>query len=117
MKERILVIESRSAKEHITLYNLNRMKANGTFKLAPKEAILNEWSINQKSLFIESLLLGIYLPSIYLVEDSNGVKHAYDGYNRIDALIGYESGEFKLTGLEVLVEHEGLSFKEIKPML
>lgn len=111
------MIESRSAKEHITLYNLNRMKANGTFKLAPKEAILNEWSINQKSLFIESLLLGIYLPSIYLVEDSNGVKHAYDGYNRIDALIGYESGEFKLTGLEVLVEHEGLSFKEIKPML
>lgn len=64
------------------------------------------WSQNQCSRFIESLLLGLPVPGIFLFKEADTGKHlVIDGQQRLKALLYFTEGifngkEFKLTGLE-----------------
>ncbi|NGM47919.1 DUF262 domain-containing protein [Rhodobacter sp. SGA-6-6] len=64
------------------------------------------WSQNQCSRFIESLLLGLPVPSIFLFKESDTGKHlVIDGQQRLKSLHLFSQGiingrEFALTGLE-----------------
>ena len=46
------------------------------------------WSTKDKSLFIESIILNIPIPSIYLSEDSKGNLIVIDGRQRLSTLFG-----------------------------
>lgn len=59
------------------------------------------WSRHQKDRFIESLLLGLPVPEIFLIAESSGRHLVLDGQQRLLALVDYFSGvtggrEFKL---------------------
>lgn len=64
------------------------------------------WSQNQCSRFIESLLLGLPVPGIFLFKEADSGKHlVIDGQQRLKSLLYFNSGlinakEFSLTGLE-----------------
>lgn len=64
------------------------------------------WSQNQSSRFIESLLLGLPVPGIFLFKEADSGKHlVIDGQQRLKSLLYFVSGiingkEFSLTGLE-----------------
>ena len=64
------------------------------------------WSQNQCSRFIESLLLGLPVPGIFLFKEADSGKHlVIDGQQRFKSLLYFNSGlinakEFSLTGLE-----------------
>lgn len=64
------------------------------------------WSLNQASRFIESLLLGLPVPGVFLFKEADGAKHlVIDGQQRLRSLQFFYDGvfqgrEFKLTGLE-----------------
>lgn len=64
------------------------------------------WSQNQASRFIESLLLGLPVPGIFLFKENDTGKHlVIDGQQRLKSLTHFYNGifngkEFKLTGLE-----------------
>lgn len=60
------------------------------------------WSRKNKSLFIESILLNIPIPSIYLSEDSKGNLIVIDGRQRLSTLFAYMNDEFPLSGLSIL---------------
>lgn len=64
------------------------------------------WSQNQCSRFIESLLLGLPVPGIFLFKEAESGKHlVIDGQQRLKSLLYFVEGvingkEFVLTGLE-----------------
>ncbi len=80
------------------------------------------WDTKKASKIIESILLSIPLPSIYLAE-SGEMQHVIDGQQRLTSLFSFIRGElpdnkpFFLSGLEVFPELNGKRFVELeKPM-
>jgi hypothetical protein len=77
------------------------------------------WSQRHASRFIESLLMGLPVPGIFLYKDSKTNRHlVVDGQQRLRTLQYFRSGlfidrAFKLIG--VRDEWEGLTYKELSP--
>lgn len=75
------------------------------------------WSQNQCSRFIESLLLGLPVPGIFLFKEADTGKHlVIDGQQRLKSLLYFNEGiingkEFTLTGLET--KFEGRTYKTL----
>ena len=77
------------------------------------------WDAKKSSRLIESALLDIPLPVIYLSEEKDGKEYVIDGQQRLTAFFSFMDGQFpdgrdfKLTGLKVFTELNRKSFKEI----
>lgn len=78
------------------------------------------WDKMRISLFIESLILNVPIPSILLASDEEKNKFlVIDGKQRLNAIISFISPEndghgTKLTGLNVLKELNGLNYAQLK---
>lgn len=77
------------------------------------------WDTKRKSKFIESLMLNIPIPSILLADDREKNEFIIiDGKQRLKAIVEFICPEnnnigFKLTGLEVLKELNGYTYKHL----
>jgi len=78
------------------------------------------WDAKKSSRLIESALLDIPLPVIYLSEEKDGKEYVIDGQQRLTAFFSFyrldefpDGIDFKLTGLKVFTELNRKSFKEI----
>ena len=77
------------------------------------------WDAKKASLLVESILLGIPIPIIYLAEDQNGHVNVIDGQQRLTSLFSFIDGKFpsgkvfKLTGLNVFTDLKGKTFQEL----
>ncbi len=60
------------------------------------------WKESHRSLFIESVLLGLPIPFMFFGNCENGKIEIIDGAQRIQTLNSFISGEFKLRGLKKL---------------
>ncbi|EDW9991545.1 DUF262 domain-containing protein, partial [Salmonella enterica] len=109
--------EVRIAKEQSSVFELLRREARGQLVLAPEFQRKVVWERKRQSELVESILMGIPIPLIYLFEDENGVRQIIDGKQRISALKLYVNDEFPLTGLTMLPELCGMKFSEIPPIL
>lgn len=67
----------------------------------------------ESSSLIESLLLGIPIPTVYLCEENDETYSVIDGQQRITSFVKYLKNEFALTGLKVLRDLNGKLFKEL----
>jgi len=98
----------------------------GTIKLDPEYQRRHRWSEETSSRLIESLILNIPIPLIYLSQDIdvdseiNEDEARYsviDGQQRLTAIINYLGNKFVLTGLDVLKELDGSYYKDLPPFL
>ena len=71
------------------------------------------WDDKQKSELIESIIMGIPLPLIYVKEDENGVYIIVDGRQRLTTLFEFMNNKLKLKGLKILSFLNGKDFKTI----
>ncbi len=77
------------------------------------------WDKVKSSRLIESALLGIPLPVIYLSEEQDGKIYVIDGQQRLTSFFSFIDGklpdgsEFKLSGLKVLKELNGNLYTEL----
>ena len=76
------------------------------------------WSKPQSDKFIESLLLGLPVPGIFLVKESSGVLLVLDGHQRLRTLSSFYEGvihgrEYKLN--KVQDRYSGLRYKDLAP--
>ena len=76
----------RIAKEQSSVFELLRKEKRGQVVLSPDFQRKDVWDRKHKSELIESVLMGIPVPLIYLFEDENGVRQIIDGKQRISAL-------------------------------
>ena len=65
------------------------------------------------SLLIESILIGIPIPIIYLCEEEEGIFSVIDGQQRIMSFTRFLKNEFALTGLSKLSSLNGSYFKDL----
>lgn len=88
-----------------------------------KELILNpdyqrlfRWSIRQQSRFIESILLGIPLPTIFVFQNEKGVWEIVDGVQRISTILKF-IGELRKINSEVKEDPSILESTKILPSM
>jgi hypothetical protein len=105
--------EVRIAKEQYSVFELLRKIEKGQLVLAPEFQREDVWNNPQRAELIESILLGIPIPLIYLFEDKRGIRQVVDGRQRITAIQKFFNGNFKFTKLKVLDDLNGKSFSEL----
>jgi len=69
--------------EIINMYERNELAISPAFQR------LFRWSDEQKTRFIESLLLGIPIPPIFVAEDKEGVWELVDGLQRVSTILSF----------------------------
>jgi hypothetical protein len=75
------------------------------------------WSSVQKSKLVESLLLNIPVPPIFLYENDAARYKVMDGQQRLNAVREFIAGEFALVGLTVLSPLNGLRYSRCPPRI
>jgi hypothetical protein len=105
-----------SVGELANLYTDNELIINPEFQR------LFRWDETRKTRFIESLLLGIPIPPIFVFQNDDGVWELVDGLQRISTLlqfmnilkgeIGEKLGPLVLNGTKLLPTLEGKRWKE-----
>lgn len=73
------------------------------------------WEVSRQSKFIESIILGLPIPLIFVAEiEDSGRLEIVDGSQRIRTLAAFLNDKFKLIRLETLTELNGLTFSQLK---
>ncbi|MGZ8173685.1 MULTISPECIES: DUF262 domain-containing protein [Methylobacter] len=100
--------------EPASVFQLKRRhdKTPPLIKLDPDFQRYGVWSQKQKSELIESILMGIPLPLVYVKEDDKGVYIIVDGRQRLTTLFQFMNHEFPLQNLTVLSDLNGAYFSE-----
>lgn len=75
------------------------------------------WSSAQKSRLIESLLLNIPIPPVFLYESDAARYEVMDGQQRLNAVREFIAGDFALTALQVLKPLNGLRYYRCPPRI
>lgn len=100
----------------VTVDELLFRMQHDTLHLSPYRNI--KWSMTVRSRFIESILLGIPVPPVYVSADNNGQWILIDGIQRIRTLnIFLSEASFILSGLEFFSELNGRKSGELTPLL
>lgn len=89
------------------------MAEKGSINLAPSYQRRDRWGAEKQSRLIESFIMNVPVPPVYLSEDEFGKYSVIDGKQRITAIKRFISGNLKLTGLIAIKELNGLSFGEL----
>lgn len=98
---------------------LHRRKQRGSLVLQASFQRQYVWDATKASRLVESALLGVPIPVIYLAEDADKTVSVIDGQQRLTAFFSFLEGKhpdgtaFKLKGLEVYAELNGKAFADL----
>jgi hypothetical protein len=87
--------------------------------IRPEYQRLFRWSNEQRSRLIESIILGLPIPPIFLIEGNNGVLELIDGLQRTSSVLQFldheaiNEPELVLTGCDIVPKLNGKRFKDI----
>ena len=85
--------------------------------VAPDFQRRQRWSIQKRSQLIESFLMNIPIPSVYLFEKEYNEYEVVDGRQRLDSIREYLSNGFALTGLSYWQELNRKRFDQLPPII
>jgi len=101
----------------ITLSQLREMVDANDIIVNPEYQRNYVYDDKRASLLVESILIGIPIPIIYLCEEDDGIYSVIDGQQRIMSFTRYLKNDFSLCGLTTLSALNGLFFRDLdKPM-
>ncbi len=107
--------EVRISRSQYSLLHLKRLyEDRGELVIDPEFQRNDVWSTRQRSELIESVLMGIPLPVIYLFESKDGKKQVVDGRQRITAIVDFLNDRIKLTDLKILRNLNGKTFSQLE---
>ena len=110
--------EIRIDKVRMSVFEFKRKyddPAKGNIVLNPDfQRDKGRWDTKQKSELIESILMGIPLPVIYLFQDERGIKQVVDGRQRLTCVAEFLDNKFKLEKLEILRSLNSKYFKDLE---
>ena len=93
----------------ISFGELINLYKNDELIIRPEYQRLFRWSQTQKTALIESILLSIPIPPIFVAEDENGVWELVDGLQRVSTFISF-FGDLKDEILEVEFQEETVNY-------
>lgn len=97
-------------------YNLQTIAglvADGRIDLSPSFQRRDRWDVKRRSLLIESFLMNVPLPPVFLNEDEYGQYSIIDGKQRLTTVSDFLTDKFELEGLGIFSEANGLRFSEL----
>lgn len=121
------IAKERTVKTQSIEYDLETLVKKiqkGIIKLDPDYQRRHRWSVDTSSRLIESLILNIPIPTIYLSQDvdvdTDTEESRYsviDGQQRLTAIFQFFNNKFELEGLKILAELNGSRYKDLPPFL
>ncbi len=105
------------SRDQYSAFELKRMvEETKELQLAPAFQRHRVWKIAQQRELIESVLMGIPIPVVYVFENENGLKQMVDGRQRVTTLIDYMNDRFTLNKLKMLPDFDGKKFSQLPPI-
>lgn len=92
---------------------LQMVKDKDVLNLSPNYQRRKRWNEAKRSQLIESLLMNIPIPPIFLYEQKYAKYEVMDGQQRLDAIRGFFQREFALTGLKQWPELNAKNYDEL----
>jgi hypothetical protein len=74
----------------------------------------DRWDVDKQSRFIESIIMNVPIPPVFLGEDQYGKYVVLDGRQRLTAIKDFLSNLFKLSGLKVWEDLNGQNYNELQ---
>lgn len=110
----------------IQLQELLRMLDEGQISVAPAYQRQFRWDTARCSQLIESLLLGIPIPNLFMATNEDNTWEAVDGVQRLSAIVKFAGSEtlrerlklgraLTLEGLQKIGRFNGMTFEELPP--
>lgn len=84
-----------------------------SYKMAPEYQRRHRWSIDQKSRLIESLIMNVPVPPIFLYEFDYSKYEVMDGLQRLSAINEFYRDQYELQGLAEWQELNGLKYSTL----
>jgi hypothetical protein len=75
------------------------------------------WDKKKKSKLIESFIMNIPVPPIFLYEKTLGKFEVMDGQQRLNAISDFWAGSFKLEGLKIWAALNGRTYAQLPPLV
>jgi hypothetical protein len=88
------------------------MVEGGAIDLQPGFQRRERWNVEKQSALVESFLLNVPVPPVYLAEEEIGTYTAIDGKQRLRAIADFIKNRLALKHLERLKEADGLHFRD-----
>lgn len=105
------------SRDQYSAFEIKRMaEETNELVIAPPFQRNLVWKKEQQRELIESILMGIPIPVVYVFEDENGKKQVVDGRQRISTIISFLNDEFSLENLKMLPAFNGKKFSELEPI-
>lgn len=106
---------SRIITEHgsMKINLINDLFSNSNYTLKPDYQRRIVWDSEKRSKLIESIIMNIPIPPIFIYETSFGKYQVMDGLQRINAIIDFYNGDYKLEGLSQWKELNGRKYDEL----
>jgi hypothetical protein len=95
------------------LCTLSQLSTDGTIDLSPKYQRRFRWDKERQSLLIESFLMNVPVPPIFLNEDKYGQYSVIDGKQRLMAIADFFKGKLELIGLKVFSDINNKTFEDL----
>lgn len=97
----------------LSLQSIADMVKSGAIDISPKYQRRERWTPEKESGLIESFLLNIPVPPIYLAEDEYGTYSVIDGKQRVTAIEKFLRGGLTLSGMDKFEEVEGATINSL----
>ena len=119
------IIKIRTKSLDVSFNELYDMYQNGELKISPDYQRLFRWGEEKQSRFVESLILEMPVPPIFVIETDDGIYELIDGLQRISSYLhfrGEKLGEtdddyLVLQGCDIVSDLNGLNFNMLPKAL
>ncbi|MDD4617126.1 MAG: DUF262 domain-containing protein, partial [Alphaproteobacteria bacterium] len=81
--------EVRTETVDLSVGEIGNLHENKEFIIHPEYQRLFRWSTEQKSRLIESILIELPIPQIFVIENSDGVYELIDGLQRVSSTLQF----------------------------
>ncbi|MCK6595954.1 MAG: DUF262 domain-containing protein [Bacteriovoracaceae bacterium] len=95
------------------LSTIPSMLGSGDYILRPDFQRRHRWNDRKRSKLIESLIMNVPVPPIFLYETEFSKYEVMDGLQRLTAIKKFYNDEFQLVGLELWPELNGKKYSEL----
>jgi hypothetical protein len=95
------------------LSSIAQIVEDPAYKLSPEYQRRHRWSVEQQSRLIESLIMNVPIPPIFLYEYDYSKYEVMDGLQRLTAIHDFYRDKYSLTGLTQWKELDGRTCSEL----
>ena len=89
------------------------MLESGNYKLNPEFQRRHRWTVEKQSRLIESFIMNVPIPPIFLYEVRFAYYEVMDGLQRLTAINDFYKGAYRLLGLEEWGELNGMDYSHL----